>query len=472
MMRGGLDRRRTSGEGSRQARREQVGLSVGLAAAAALLSSVAVAGPSHAAPSPAAQKPAARVAPAPDLSDRYSLNARFDPATGDLRVDGVMTIVADAPTQSVELLLNRALKIDRIDCGKGCRVVIEDDIDLDGQKLPRTQRIRLSPAAALRKGDRLSVSMRYAGRLTTDDIEFGRGIVTPGWTEMSMDVLWYPVWLRDPVIRSEVLLSIPAKYDVAAPGRADRIGPGRWRLSPGVPVSGRITFAASDSWIVREQPIGKGLKARLYTVVEEPRAAEILSRVGGAYGLFQSMLGDPKTSRTSIKVLWANRDPGLKYPRQAYSTGGDFIVLDESKPDVQMDTLHHEVAHLWFSSGRPGTPDEFLSESLSEYLAMRRGEQVWGAEWLRARRAGAAERSAKVAGSLLGIDGFTRTRQPLLYNRGPTALWALHERIGARNMDRLLRDVHAADATTLAQFLGALEARHGQAAAAWFRGLL
>jgi hypothetical protein len=47
-----------------------------------------------------------------------------------------MTIVADAPTQRLELLLNKALRIGRLDCGKGCRVVIEDDIDLDGRKLP------------------------------------------------------------------------------------------------------------------------------------------------------------------------------------------------------------------------------------------------------------------------------------------------------------------------------------------------
>lgn len=223
---------------------------------------------------------------------------------------------------------------------------------------------------------------------------------------------------------------------------------------------------------VREQSVGETLRARLYTVGEEPRAAEILSRAGGAYEFYRSRLGAPKTNRNLLKVLFANIDPGLKYPRQAYSTGRDFIVLDESEPQVQMDTLHHEIGHLWFSAGLPGTPDEFLSESLTEYLAMRRGEQVWGQEWLTARRAQAARLSTRLDGSLLKIDGFTPTRQPLLYQRGPTALWTLHDRLGAESMDRLLAEVHASDLTTIAQFFAVLEGRHGPETAMWFRGLL
>lgn len=410
--------------------------------------------------------------PISDLSNRYVMNAQFDPRTGQLQVDGSMTIVADKPTDSFVLLLNKALSVSQLECGEGCTASLESDVTLNGQAFPRTQQLRLTLAKPLQKGERLQATFRYAGTLRTNDIEAGRGVVSPGWSEMSWDVLWYPVSLEEPMVTSEVLLTLPPQYDVAAPGQADQIAPGKWRLNPGVPVLTRVTFFTSDRWVVREQSLGGALKGRLYSVVEEPRATEILSGVGGAYNFYRALLGSPKIDRTMLKVAYANRDPGLKFPRQAYATGGDFIVLDESEPQVQMDTLHHEVGHLWFSAGQTGTPDEFLSESLTEYLAMRRGGQVWGPEWLTARRARAARLSGGIKGSLLNIDGFTATRQTLLYQRGPTALWALHDRLGVESMDRFLAEVHAADLTTIAQFFNILEAQHGPDTAMWFRGLL
>lgn len=199
--------------------------------------------------------PAAR--PTSDLSNLYVINAQFDPRSGQLEADGSLTIVADKQTDSFELLLNKALSVSRFECGQGCTAAVEQDVMISGQAFPRTQRVRLSLAQPLQQGERIKVDFRYAGRMTTDDIEAGRGVISPGWTEMSWDVLWYPVSLEEPMIRSELLLTLPPQYDVVAPGQVDRVAPGRWRLDPGIPVQTRVTFFTSDRWMYASSPSAK-----------------------------------------------------------------------------------------------------------------------------------------------------------------------------------------------------------------------
>jgi hypothetical protein len=362
--------------------------------------------------------PAAVAAPQ-DLSNRYRLEARFDPADGALAVEGTMVIVADRRTESIELLLNAGVDVRRFTYGQGRQAQVEKSITLQGHPLPRTQRLRLPLERPLEKGERLEIRFAYDGRLTTEDIEIGRGVVSPRWTEMTFEALWYPVWLEEPIVRSEVTLITPERYQVVGPGRTQRLGKGRWRLDPGTPISGRITFALSDSWVTARRPLGGKLSAALHTVKPEPRAESILEAVGGAYGLLRGAVRGAAHAEVGLHPALRQRRRGAEVPEPGLFHGRGFHRHGQLEPQLQQDTLHHEVAHLWWSAGRPGTPDEFMSESVSEYLSIRRGEQVWGADWLKERRAKLAERSAKIEASLLNIDGVSPTRQPLLYDRGP-----------------------------------------------------
>lgn len=397
-----------------------------------------------------------------DLANVYDLTARFDPATGEIAVEGSMTIVADDVIESVELLLNAGVRIRSFTYGDGAAPIIERDVEIAGQALPKTQRLRLPLEAPLARGERLHMTFAYDGRITTEDIEIGRGVVSPGWTEMTLEALWYPVFLAEPQVRSVVLLETPGNYDVVGPGVAEKMEDGRWRLDPGGPVAGRITFAQSDSWIAERRPLNDQLSAVLYSVEPEPAAADILGAVGEAYSFYQGLFGTPSTDKSTITLLYPNRDPGLVWPNQAYSTGGDFIVMNLSDLRVQLDTLNHEMAHLWWSAGRPGTPDEFMSESVSEYLALRRGQQAWGDAWLMERRAAMDAASGRIDASLLDIDGFGGHRQSLMYERGPAVLWALHDDVGAEAMDALLAAAYAARIDRLEDFIALVEERLGR----------
>lgn len=416
--------------------------------------------------------PARPTEKSPDPVNLYRLDATFDPATGALATSGTATLIAGTATDQITLYLNKALAITRLSCAPDCRAESYPDARLGDVSLPRTQEIRVVPARRLPPGGRITLSFAYAGRLATEDIELGRGVISPGWTEMSMEPVWYPLWYQQLPLRADVTLRLPAGFALTGAGQVRREADGRWRLTSPVPFNGRITFATSNSWTVRSRPFGRGRKTTLYTVVEEPRAKELMAATGATFASYETAFGPPHAPADDIRILYANRDPGLKYPKQAYSTGGNLVVLDDASADVQTDTLHHEIAHFWFSAGAPGTPHEFLSESIAEFLAMRRGGQVWGADWLRARRAKAAQRSARIRASLLGIDGFTPDRQPLLYDRGAVALWALQDRIGSVALNRVLREAHRTRATRLEQFVGILTARHGERIAAWFKAQL
>ncbi|MGE6696830.1 hypothetical protein ACQKH5_04005 [Hyphomonas sp. NPDC076900] len=408
-------------------------------------------------------------AAAEDLSNQYDLAARFDPASGAISAHGTFTVVADGDVAEIRLLLNSGVTISQFTFGGGEAARIEPVAMFGGEVLEKTQAIIVTPERPLQKGDRLEMAFAYDGHITTDDIFIGRGVVSPGWTEMTLETLWYPVWLEEALVRSQLTLEVPEAYEVAGPGKAVQTAPGRWTLDPGGPVGGRITFAMSDSWVMETRELGSGLSARLYSVVPEPKADDILGTVGDAYSYYAGMFGPPRTDKSAITLLYPNIDPGLVYPNQAYATAGDFIVMNLSDLAVQLDTLNHEVAHLWWSAGQPGTADEFLSESFAEYLAMRRGEAAWGKDWLATRRAALDEAAAEAEGSILTLNGFGAARHSLLYEKGPSLLWKLQDSIGEDAMDGLLRAAYEQQTETLEGFLTLMAEREGEQIAGWFR---
>ena len=407
-----------------------------------------------------------------DLANSYRLEARFNPATGALSVQGTMDVVADRRTENLTLLLNDAMRV-RSFTVEGREARIEPSYIYGEQRVPGGQAIVVPLDGALEQGQRARLAFRYDGRLASDNIHVGRGVVSPAWTELTLESFWYPILFEEPLLRSELILELPEQYQVIGPGSVERLAPGRWRLDPEAVVSGRITFAASSGWHVEQRPLGGKLVAALHTMRPEPLSGQILSAVEGAHAYFTRMFGAPRSSTSRIRILLANADVGLKYPNQAFATAGNFIVMSNGEAQGQLDTLHHEVAHLWWAGGQPGTRDEFLSESVSEYLALRYGEERWGAGWLAQRRAAMAARSAEINSSFLRLDGLgSGPLQPLLYDRGPTALWLLHDRVGREAMDALLRETYQRETKSLSEFLGAIESRFGSKVEAWFRSQL
>ncbi|MEL8055326.1 MAG: hypothetical protein AAGK66_04170 [Pseudomonadota bacterium] len=408
-----------------------------------------------------------------DLSNHYEMMVKFDPESGNLDASGIIEIVADTEVQQIDFLLNGNLDVERFETGILSEINIESGTSLDSYQLPKTQKVSIILQAPLNEGEAVTIGFAYAGQLTTDSIEIGRGGVDPAWTEMSMGALWYPLWLEELAMTASTQLEIPEQYDLTGSGDLKRIAPTVWQLEQSEPVIGRLTFFASNGWEVSTQALNEGTEMVLYSIKQEPGAVDIFSAVQGAYEDFEAIFGAPSRETGQIRLLNANDDIGLVFPAEAYATGGDFIVLDNaSSPDARDNTLNHEIAHIWWFAGQPGTPDEFLSESIAEYMAMRRGAMVWGQEWLDEKRASVKAQADQLDVSILGIQGFSATRQPLLYKKGPHALWMLHDRIGEDDMNALLKETLVRDVETMSAFFALLEEQHGETVSRWFENQL
>jgi hypothetical protein len=133
---------------------------------------------------------------ATDNSNAYRLEAQFDPVTGALSVKGTLDVVADRRTESIRLLLNDALTVRSFKAG-GNSAKVEPIAKIGAETVPGAQGIIVPLTKPLEAGERLRMRFAYDGRLTTENIKVGRGVVSPGWTELTYESFWYPLFLRN-----------------------------------------------------------------------------------------------------------------------------------------------------------------------------------------------------------------------------------------------------------------------------------
>ena len=425
-----------------------------------------------------ADMPAAGPGPSPEagsLANHYSLAAEFDPGDGRLDVSGTLRVVADGPLDSLGFLLNGGLTVTALTGERVGRWSAAPGATVGEFELPATQRVVVRFDPALAEGEATTLRFAYGGHIDNESIEVGRGLVSPRWTEMSVGTLWYPAALDEPVVTSQVDLSLPPQYEAVGPGSVRQTGAGRWTIEADRPAQVRVTFAASDRWHAESRAFTGDRGVTVYALNRTPRVDLALDAAAATYATLADLYGEPRRAGPDLVVLYPNDSLdvlGLRSPDEAYSTGNLIAIRDDRDETSWVATLQHEVAHMWWSGGQPGTADEFLSESLAEYSATVVGGAELGADWLARRRATLAARSEKTEGSLRDLDGFTGTRVALLYSRGPTALWALHDRIGGAAMAEFLTEVQTADVGTLDGFLSRLADREGAETAEWFAGLL
>ena len=407
------------------------------------------------------------------LANHYDLAVELTPETGDLNVTGTLDLVADAPMDAISFWLNGGVTVTEWAGPKVSDWDATRDVEIRGTTLAQTQQVKVRFDPALARGDTARLAFAYHGRITNSTIEIGRSLMSPAWTELSIGALWYPFSLQETLVTSRIIVMVPPKYDLAGTGRLGHIAPGQWILNSPNPVPARITLALSDRWHTATRSFANGAQQiKIYSARPSPRIELAMETVANAYAALETHFGSlPETGQT-LRVLYPNDVPDLIYPGEAYATG-NFVALSDAENEIGwLETLHHEVAHMWWSAGTPGTPDEFLSESLAEYSALVLGEAAFGADWLTQRLQTLSDRADEVSMSLLDLDGFPPERQRLLYSHGPIALWTLREQIGAEAVTSLLRETHATRIDTLDDFLRLLAERAGVAAADSLRARL
>lgn len=97
---------------------------------------------------------------------RYVLDVRFNPDDGALAVSGTLSIVSRDGLDTLELLLNGGLFVERLQPDRVATVAIENGITIDSDALPNTQRITVTPEQPLAAGERMAITLACAGRVT------------------------------------------------------------------------------------------------------------------------------------------------------------------------------------------------------------------------------------------------------------------------------------------------------------------
>jgi hypothetical protein len=227
-------------------------------------------------------------------------------------------VVADTARAAVSLLLNGALTVPAIEGSDVAGVTVTRGTHVGRLRLPTTQRVDVRLARPLARGDTTILRLAHAGRLdATAAFEWGRSLVSARWTELSVGALWDRVLLDVPEVTARVRLTVPAEHRVAAPGTVRQLGAGRWELTMTRAERQRVTVAA--------------------------------------YAAMARWYGPPAGADTDLTILLPNDSLGLHDPTEAYAPGATLIALS-TQPDetVWLDTLHHELCHLWWTAGRPG----------------------------------------------------------------------------------------------------------------------
>ncbi|MEM1056612.1 MAG: hypothetical protein AAGI52_13905 [Bacteroidota bacterium] len=406
------------------------------------------------------------------LANHYDLSVTLDPATGDIEVAGTLRVVADERLPSLAFLLNRGVTIRSLGGTGIAGWSATDSVQIGGTPLSSTQQIEVQFDPVLERGDSVHVAFDYGGRIDNTTIEIGRGIVSPAWTELSVGSLWYPFSLQETLVTSRLRVTVPESSDVVGTGQIETVAPGVWQIEATRPLPARITLALSDRWHTASRTFADGQRVEVRAAVPSPRVDLAMDTARRAYAAFEATFGPLQEESQTLRLLYPNDVPDLIYPGEAYAAGNLVAMADSDNETAWLGTIHHEVSHMWWNRGAPGTPDEFLSESLAEYSALLLGSQTFGTEWQAQRLASLRSRSDQIDASLLELNGFPPERQGLLYARGPVALWWLREHIGAEALDALLQEVHSQQTDSLQAFLDLLAEREGKALSGAFRSRL
>lgn len=164
-----------------------------------------------------------------------------------------------------------------------------------------------------------------------------------------------------------------------------------------------------------------------------------------------------------------------------YSRPGLIVLagVDDDRYQQSQETyvrqLAHEAAHGWWRSAPTDTWEDWLNEGFAEYVALLVVRERFGEEAFEARISGKLEQIWDTP----AIWGFDRSdpeaaeiAQVNLYDRAPTLLYRLSDRIGEEVFLDLCRELVEKRVDSTEGFLERLEKRTDEETADWFEELL
>lgn len=363
---------------------------------------------------------AAPLVMAADQPAHYDVDARFDPISGYLHAEVVVTLPPQELADPAFLFGNR-FQITSVDAGADSQMRTEPtDKPIRGLQLVTLQ-FKRTPTRPVK------IRFRYQGPINAPEAD---PAFTPDSVELRLEEFWLPV-RRDLGLFYSVrakITGLPKGVTAVAQNKFRQRGStltiDRTTADNDLPVSGLAGMVKQAS----EQ-------VEFYSAIpHDPLVAHIRKHAEAAAEFHRQRFG---ALQEPLRVIAMPRATAGGYARRhmivmpTFPKGAPTPAFDQSSPAA---FIAHEVNHAWLPSPRGGGENHWVAESIAEYVALRYIEAAFGEAEQRSMLTRKV-RTAVDAGSMLTSD---RPGRPALYQKGPLLLFRLERRIGREQLERIL----------------------------------
>jgi len=380
------------------------------------------------------------------MHPRLELEVVLDPSTHGLRCNGRIRGAGASFT------LARSLQIERLTV------------------LGRPVRYRREPQAATE--DRIvmepvpggDLEILYSGRILAEaypPLTSQVNMVGPQLVELASYVGWYPKLEGGAgLFEFELTVDVPAGFATVTNGRLDsrKIAGDRERTTwTSFTPAGDLLVVATPG-LRSTRTAADGVTVELWaTRLPDEYLASMRGDIVKALAFLSATVGAPSPT-TLVRVVYSPR-PGWGYVRTP------LIVVSEDKalaqrgerfgPARDFRYIAHEIGHYWWHLADAASPEDWINEGFSEYLALLASESIVGKDFVAELREEYAERSQASATKtpILETRNDSPDREVNRYARPVLLLGALREEYGPERTDRFIasayrRFVQAGRATT------------------------
>lgn len=368
----------------------------------------------------------------PVAHPRLEIEAVVDPATHGLKCKA---LIRDAGVGSFSLA--RSLTIARLTVdGKPARYRREPGM------AGTEDRVSLESAS----GRELAVE--YSGRILAEaypPLTRQANMVSQTLVELASYVGWYPRLEGGGAFEFQLTVDVPVGFVTVTNGRlqSEKTVGARERTTwtSFTPTSDVLLLAAPG--LRKTETVRGDVTVEVYgTRLPEDYLASMRGDLVRALGFLSEAIGAPSPTRL-VRVVYSPR-PGWGYVRTpliVVSENGALAQRGEPfGPARDFRYIAHEIAHYWWHLGDTATPEDWINEGFSEYMALLASEAIVGKEFARELQQEYVERSQSSATTpaILETGNDSPHREVNRYARPVLLLSELREKYGPERTTRFI----------------------------------